>query len=193
MVTVNVRHTAQNGGLSGLISRVEKLKKRRLMVGIPEKKSAREGEPINNAQLLYILSHGVRRKSMRDEMQPHIDSGMKYSAAYQLYIMSHGSPLWQIPPRPVLEPAIEFHKDAIGKLFSAVIKAACKGDEAGMKVAMDRCGLAAQNYCRDWFTNPRNGWPPNSPRRIKMKGSARPLIDTGTMRKAITYVVRDVP
>ena len=81
MVTVNVRHTAQNGGLDGLISRVEKLKKRRLMVGIPEKKSARENEPINNAQLLYILSHGVRRKSMRDEMQPHIDSGMKYSAA----------------------------------------------------------------------------------------------------------------
>ena len=193
MVTVNVRHTAQNGGLSGLISRVEKLKKRRIMVGIPEKKSARQGEPINNAQLLYILSHGVRRKSMRDEMQPYIDSGMKYSVAYQLYIMSHGSPLWQIPPRPVLEPAIEYHQDAFGKLFAAVMKAACKGDEAALNVAITNLGLAAEGYCRDWSTNPRNGWPPNSPRTIKEKGSARPLIDTGAMRKAITYVVRDVP
>lgn len=193
MVTVNVAHTGRSGGLSGLLSRVQNLKKKRIMVGIPEKKAPREGEEISNAQLLYILSHGVRRKSMREEMQPNIDAGMKYSVAYQLYIMSHGSPLWQIPPRPVLEPALEYHKDAIGKLFAAVIKAACKGDEAALKVAMDRCGLAAQNYSRDWFTNPRNGWPPNSPRTIKEKGSARPLIDTGIMRKAITYVVRDVP
>jgi hypothetical protein len=191
MVTVNVRHTENAGGFNGLVDRLKKLKKRRLMVGIPEQKAARQGEPINNAQLLYILSHGVRKKSMRDEMQPKIDAGMKYSAAYQLYIMSHGSPLWQIPPRPVLEPAIEAHKDAISKLFHAVIKAAAKGDEAALQKAMSVCGLAAQNYCRAWFTDPRNGWPPNSPCTIKMKKSARPLIDTGTMRKAITYVVRD--
>ena len=191
MVTVNVQHTAQNGGLDGLISRIEKLKRKRIMVGIPEQKAARQGEPINNAQLLYILSHGVRKKSMRQEMQPKIDAGMKYSAAYQLYIMSHGSPLWQIPPRPVLEPALEAHADAIGELFQAVVKAACRGDEAAMQRAMNVCGMAAQNYCRDWFTDPRNGWPPNSPLTIKEKGSERPLIDTGTMRKAITYVIRE--
>lgn len=192
MVTVNIEHTGHAGGLHGLISRIEKLRKRKLMVGIPEKNNVRDEEGINNAQLLYILSHGVRRKRMREEMQPKLDAGMKYSAAYQLYIMSHGSPLWQIPPRPVLEPALEAHADAIGKLFAAVIKAACKGDEKAMKRAMDVCGIAAQNYCRDWFTDPRNGWPPNSPITIARKKSARPMIDTGTMRKAITYVVRDV-
>ena len=191
MVTVNVRHTENAGGFTGLFDRLRKLKSRRIMVGIPEQKAARQGEPINNAQLLYILSHGVRKKSMRDEMQPKIDAGMKYSLAYQMYIMSHGSPLWQIPPRPVLEPAIEAHKDAISKLFQAVIKAAARGNPTEADRAIHRCGLAAQNYCRAWFTDPRNGWPPNSPRTIKMKKSARPLIDTGTMRKAITYVVRD--
>lgn len=191
MVTVNVKHTENAGGFNGLVSRLQKLKKRRLMVGIPEKKAARQNEHINNAQLLYILSHGVRKKSMRDEMQPKLDAGMKYSAAYQLYIMSHGSPLWQIPPRPVLEPAIEAHKGAISTLFRDVIKAAARGDESALQRALIVCGIAAQNYCRDWFTDPRNGWPPNSPRTIKMKGSARPLIDTGTMRKAITYVVEE--
>lgn len=191
MVTVNVSHTEHAGGLHGLVSRFEKLRKKKLMVGIPERDAERDEEGINNAQLLYILSHGVRRKSMRREMQPHLDAGMKYSAAYQLYIMSHGSPLWQIPPRPVLEPALEAHADAIGKLFAAVVKAACKGDEAAMQRAMNVCGLAAQNYCRDWFTDPRNGWPPNSPITIARKKSARPMIDTGTMRKAITYVIRE--
>ena len=92
MVTVDVRHTGQSGGVVSLVERIQKLRKKRIMVGIPEQKTARKDEEINNAQLLYILSHGVRKKSMRDEMQPNIDAGMKYSAAYQLYIMSHGSP-----------------------------------------------------------------------------------------------------
>lgn len=191
MVTVNIQHNETQGGILGVLDRLRRLKSRQIYVGIPEKKAARQGEPINNAQLLYILSHGVRKKSMREEMQPKIDAGMKYSAAYQLYIMSHGSPLWHIPPRPVLESALEAHADAIGKLFQAVIKAACKGDEAAIQKAMNICGMAAQNYCRDWFTDPRNGWPPNSPLTIKAKGSERPLIDTGTMRKAITYVIRE--
>ena len=191
MVTVNVRHTQRNGGFAGLVNRVQNLKKKRIMVGISEKEAAREGEEINNAQLLYILSHGVRKKSMRDEMQPNIDAGMKYSLAYQMYIMAHGSPLWHSPPRPVLEPAIEAHKDAISQLFKMVMLAACKGDQTALRNAIINCGTAAQNYCRDWFSDPRNGWAPNSPVTIALKGSARPMVDTGTMRKAITYVVRD--
>jgi len=191
MVTVNVRHTQRNGGFTGLVNRVQALKKKRIMVGVPEKEAARDGEEITNAQLLYILSHGVRKKAMRREMQPNIDAGMKYSMAYQLYIMAHGSPLWHSPPRPVLEPAIEAHKDAIAVLFKRVMQAACKGDKVAMQKAIIACGMAAQNYCRDWFTDPHNGWPPNSPVTIALKGSARPMIDTGTMRKAITYVVRE--
>lgn len=191
MVTVNIQHNETQGGILGVLDRLRRLKSRQIYVGIPEKKAAREGEPINNAQLLYILSHGVRKKSMREEMQPKIDAGMKYSAAYQLYIMSHGSPLWHIPPRPVLESALEAHADAIGKLFQAVIKAACRGDEAAMQKAMNICGMAARNYCRGWFTDPRNGWPPNSPLTIKLKKSERPMVATGTMRKAITYVIRE--
>ncbi len=191
MVSVNIQHNQARGGLQGLLDRIRGLQHRQLLVGIPEQKSSRSGEPINNAQLLYILSHGVRAKSMRQEMQPRIDAGMRYSAAYQLYIMSHGSPLWHVPPRPVLEPALEAHADAIGKLFAAVVKAACKGDEAAVNRALHVCGMKAQNVCRDWFSNPANGWPPNSPITIAMKGSDRPLVDTGTMRKAITYVVRD--
>lgn len=193
MVSVNVNHTGHSGGFSGLVSRIEKLSKKRIMVGIPEKNTARQNEKINNAQLLYILSHGVRKKGMRNEMQPNLDAGMKYSAAFQLYLMTHGSPLWHVPPRPVLEPAIEAHKDAIAQLFSAVVKAACKNDPVALRDAMINLGEAATGYCRDWFSDPRNGWAPNSPVTIARKGSARPMVDTGTMRKAITYVVRDTP
>jgi len=75
---------------------------------------------------------------------------------------------------------------------------------------LGRIGKAAQNMCRDWFTNPKNGWPPNQPATVKgklrkMSKSKRaaamavykqggsidsPLIDTGELRKSIIYVVK---
>ena len=42
------------------------------------------------------------------------------------------------------------------------------------------------------FENPKNNWPPNSPRTIAKKGSDVPLIDTGELRKSITHVIRRV-
>ena len=191
MVTANIQHRQVNGGLQGAFDRLRGLQKRRITVGIPAQKSSRPKEPINNAELLYIHTHGIRKKAMRAEMDPMIQSGMKYSKAYELWIMAHGSPLWHAPPRPVLEPALEHNKDAIMVLFQQVLRAACKGDAEAEERAIHRCGLKAQNVCRGWFDNPANGWPPNSPLTIKLKKSERPLVDTGTLRKSIIYVLRD--
>ena len=191
-MVMQVIHRQSHGGLQGLIRRFESLKKKDVLVGITEDRATRKGEPINNAELLYIHTHGIRRKSMRTEMDLQINAGMLYSQAYAMYIMAHGSPLWAAPPRPVLEPAIEYHKDALAVLLARVIKAASKGDKTKTHKAMIRLGLKAQNVCRGWFVNPANGWAPNSPLTIKRKGSENPLIDTGSLRKSIIYVVRDV-
>ena len=32
---------------------------------------------------------------------------------------------------------------------------------------------------------------PNAPATVKRKGSSQPLIDTGNLRKSITFVIRD--
>lgn len=193
MVTVNVGHTAVNGGLAGAFKRLQDLRKKQILVGIPAEKSSRPKEAINNAELLYIHTHGIRKKEMRDEMQPNIDAGMRYSKAYELYIMTHGSPLWHAPPRPVLEPAIQYNKNAIMLQFKKVLVATSKADFVAADQAIQRTGMAAQNACRKWFENPANNWPPNSPLTIKLKGSERPLVDTGTLRKSIIYVVRNKP
>lgn len=191
MVSVKTSHRTVSGGLQGLMNRVQALNKaNRLYVGIPQEKTSRGDEPINNASLLYIHSHGIRRKSMREEMQGYLDQGMKYSLAYQLYIQTHGSPLWHAPPRPVIEPAIAKHRREIAVEYSNAIKAAMSGDTAQVDSCIKRAGLLAQNICRKWFTDAENGWPPNSPKTVKKKGSDQPLIDTGALRKAIVYVVR---
>ena len=123
-----VEHNEYNGGFAGLVKRLKGLQKRQIQVGIPQKTSSRRGEGINNAELLYIHTHGTRRKAMRKEMQEGMDRGLKYSEAFSLYIQSHGSPLWHSPPRPVLEPAIKANKEKIALQFSKIIKATSLAD-----------------------------------------------------------------
>lgn len=186
-----VGHNEYNGGFAGLVKRLQGLQKRQIQVGIPQQTSSRKEEGINNAELLYIHTHGTRRKAMRKEMQEGMDRGLKYSEAFSLYIQSHGSPLWHSPPRPVLEPAIKANKEKIALQFSKIVKAAADKNADAMERAITSTGMTAQNACRAWFKDPRNGWPRNDPKTVKLKGSDKPLVDSGELRDSIVYVVRE--
>lgn len=178
---------------------LEELAGKQVYVGIPEgsdnDRAAAAGNQessggITNAELLYIHTHGVRKQEMRDEMNPKVESGeMPYSKAYQMWLHTHGSPLWQSPPRPVIEPAIEKNKDVIAKQLRKVADAALDGQNPNAE--LEKAGMLGQNIARDWFTNPENNWPPNSPRTVDQKGSDQPLIDSGELRKSIIYVVKE--
>ena len=190
MVNAEIEHREYDQGLGGLLNRLRRLQSRHIYVGIPQAENSRNSGDIGNAELLYIHTHGVRRRSMINEMDESMRRGLEYSAAYALYIQSHGSPLWHSPPRPVIEPAIEANKATIARRFKEIYSAAASGNNQALEAAITRTGLTAQNIVRAWFTDPRNGWAPNSPATVARKGSDRPLIDSGEMRKAITYVVR---
>jgi len=171
---------------------VAELQKLEVYVGIPEASSARkDSSELSNAELAYMHTHGVRRPAMINEMQGDIESGDTYSKAYQMYIQVNGSPLWKSPPRPIIEPAIENSKDKLAEQLAIAGGMALDGDLQGAKAQLERVGMLGQNVVRAWFIDPSNGWPANSPATIAAKGSANPLIDTGELRKAITYVVGD--
>ena len=137
------------------------LSKKQVLVGIPEDKANRMTPDVTNAGLLYIHTHG--------------------------------SPLQHIPARPVIEPALTApdNKALItGKLADAARAImANKPDQA--RAALLRAGMLGRNAAIRWFTDPRNGWAPNSPATVAEKGSARPLIDTAQMRRSISYLVED--
>jgi hypothetical protein len=161
-------------------------------VGIPEAGSIRNKAGITNAQLAFLHTNGVRAPEMLNMGMASMVSGkLTYNLAHSLYIHSHGSPLWQIPPRPIIEPAIEAKgniepiRDELKEAATAVLD----GDKAEAVRHLKRAGMTGQNAARGWFTDSRNGWAPNAPSTIKAKGSDRPLIDTAQLRKAITYVV----
>ena len=116
--------------------------------------------------------------------------GSNVSNAQLLYIHTNGSPARHIPARPVLEPAIVApgNREAIAYELSQAVTANLNG-QSPLR-SLKRAGIAGSNAAKSWFTDSRNGWAPNAPSTIKAKGSDKPLIDTGALRQAITYVVR---
>lgn len=191
MVKGSVKVTSTSK-MDDIKKRINELVKKDVLVGIPEENTSRgEQDSINNAELLYAHTHGIRKKAMRQEMQENINKGMKYSEAHSLYIQTHGSPLLAVPPRPVIEPAIEDSKEYIAAKLADVSKAALDGNSGKLEGELHQVGMLGQNVARSWFENPKNNWPPNSEQTIKLKKSNLPLIDSGQLRKSITYVVRD--
>lgn len=130
----------------------------RAYVGIPEAATSRPGQVITNAALMYIHTHG--------------------------------STLRNIPPRPVIEPAIEAqdNRAVITNELELCAAAELDGKPDEMALHLKRAGTAGANAAKRWFRDPRNGWAPNAPSTIAAKGSDRPLIDTGELRRAITHV-----
>jgi hypothetical protein len=133
-----------------------------VLIGIPQAEDSRAGE-VGNAELLFIHTNG--------------------------------SPLRNIPARPVIEPALEDDAPVITDILAEATKAMLEGNEDKAFTLLEKAGLEGQGASQDWFDNPKNGWAPNSPTviaaKLKKGGTEpKPLIDTGEMRKSITYVVR---
>lgn len=106
-----------------------------------------------------------------------------------MFIQSRGSPLNNIPARPVIEPAIEKNRKVISQELAAAAKARFAGSPEQSLKHLNRAGTIAVNAAKRQFTD--NDWPPNAPSTIRRKGSDRPLIDTGQLRRSITYVVAE--
>lgn len=168
---------------------LEDLAKKTVCIGIPDSTEHADSK-ITNAQLLYIQTNGVRNNDMIKEMQHDVNE-KGYSTAYEMYVHEHGSPLFRVPPRPVLEPAMEYkeNQEQIIELMKDTVNVVLEG--GNVQPELEKVGMQGQNIARDWFTNPANEWQENANSTIKKKGSDKPLIDTGEMRKSITYVVKD--
>lgn len=106
-----------------------------------------------------------------------------------LFIHTNGSPLQHIPARPVLEPSIVANQALISQHLGAAAQAVLDRRPDRADQELRRTGTIAANGAKRWFTDARNAWAPNAPSTINRKGSDKPLIDTGALRRAITYVI----
>lgn len=157
-------------GLGDLKDAISFLKSNRVLVGIPGASGGSHGE-VTNVELAFIHTNG--------------------------------SPRLRIPARPFLEPAIEQAIDQIEGRMKASTEAAISGDTGAAMNELEKAGMYGENAAKDYFTGGHfapnagitveGGWMRNrisgKPFKVKGKGSAQPLIDTGSLRSSITHVI----
>ncbi|WP_375122105.1 hypothetical protein [Escherichia sp. 20412-1] len=153
---------------------------REVLVGIPEDASGRDDVPFGNAGIGYLNEYG--------------------------------SPAQNIPPRPHLVPGVRSVDSQTVPQLKAAAQAALDGNAAGAESALNRAGTLAANGVRRYMTitaftpladstveararRGRNGATEELARRAAGESPgtdlAKPLIDTGQYRRAVTHVVRD--
>lgn len=185
-------------GDSKMLAGLANLRRERVLVGIPEDENGR-GEK----------AEGPRLQGGGFESRSPIGN------AALLFLHSEGSPARKLPRRQVIQPAIkaEGNKERLMNGLKRVAQAEMEGDHEAGLAQLAKVGMAAANASKRWFTDPRNGWPPNKRATVlrklnKLSGKRRRkalelldaqgqaavdtvLVDTGQMRRAITYVVDD--
>lgn len=134
-----------------------------VLVGIPSDRDDRSGEPIGNASIGYIQEKG--------------------SAAQG------------IPPRPFLEPGVANVADKCAEAIrKGAVTALTDFNPNAVMIGKNKAGLIAQNSVKAAITA-GDGFAPLSKATLaarKRRGVSRtkPLIDTGSLRNSITYVIR---
>lgn len=151
-----------------LMKAVRGITKRQVFVGIPAENADRqaekgeEGAPLNNAAIGYIMETGLPERN--------------------------------IPARPFLTPGIaDAQERLVGQLRKGAV-AALAGDEGGADRALHATGLIGQSAVQKRITD--GPFIPLSKRtlqRRKARGRTgeKPLLDTGQLRRAVNYVIRE--
>lgn len=182
--TISVTKVRDN--LAGLRAAMKALTEQDVFVGIPEDKTARKASGdtgISNAYLGYIHEYGVPEKN--------------------------------IPARAHLIPGIEDIQEEAAEILKEAAQKALEDNTAAVEAALNKIGILGQNAVRARFAN--NDWPPladstldyqplqkdaDGNALVTKKGEAKrkksrrererinPLINTGQLRKAYTYVIR---
>jgi len=95
-----------------------------------------------------------------------------------------------VPARPTLRPGVANARKDIEGFISEQAPLVIDGS-ADPESVMTGVGAIAQASVQQEIRDLKA--PPNKPATVKRKGSSNPLIDTGEMRGAVTFVVTDEP
>lgn len=111
-----------------------------------------------------------------------------------LAINEFGSPMNNIPPRPVMSIGIRNAQDAIAEEFKKAAKNALTKGVAVLEQYYERAGIIASNSVKKAINSQEGIDEPSestlAARRARGFKGVKALIVTGQLRNAITYVVK---
>lgn len=157
---------------AGLARAISSLTKTACLVGFPASEAERKPEPGEAGQPMTNAALG--------------------------YIHNNGSPAANIPARPFMEPGVAAASGSIAAAYSKAAKAVLDqpaNAETIIDAAHHKVGLTAQDSIQSKI---EAGIPPalsertmaDRKRRFGADAPETPLIDSGQMKNAVTYVIR---
>ena len=90
------------------------------------------------------------------------------------------------PARPFMKQSFEKREHELQAACDRVNSALSKGDTA--EHVLNQLGVVVKGMVQEEIGS--GDFAPNAPSTVRQKGSDQPLIDTGTMRQSVNYVVR---
>lgn len=106
-----------------------------------------------------------------------------------MFIHENGSPLNNVPARPVLDMTINYAENnllnkTIDKALKQFVNSGFKKEE--LKKELDKTAIRMENYARQIIYANDGRLIPNSPNVAKAKGGNHPLFNTGQLARSIT-------
>ena len=152
-----------------------------------------------------------RQKCLEFLAKHRVEVGLTSKASgrslFLMAIHAHGAPVMRIPPRPVVQPALQKAetREAMGKELLAACEAAQAGDAPGVTAGFEAAGQAGADGIRAYIDS--GALTPNSPVTVsggwifnrvarkgvlvKGKGGNTPLKDTEQLYNDFSYEVKE--
>ena len=91
------------------------------------------------------------------------------------------------PARPFMKQSFETHESDLQKACDEVNRTISNGGTA--EQALNKLGVFCKGLVQEQIVS--GDFAPNAESTIAKKGSSKPLIDTGTMRQSVNYVIKN--
>jgi len=130
--------------------------------------------------LMGVPKETAEKRESKDEKEP-------MNNAYLLSIHEHGTIDGTIPARPLLSTIIKQEKEYIDDGFKKYIELIDEDKPHSAENQLKKMAVYIEGKLVEYFD--KNDWVANAPSTIARKGSARPLIDSGDLRRSIKAFV----
>lgn len=127
------------------------------------------------------------------------DTGRKETVSYRItnaelmQIHENGSPIKNIPARPVLDLTIMWtEQHLIKRVLDSIIEGVFEKDWGKVEIEreLSRMCIRMENHAREIIYDNDGTLAPNSPQVAKRKKGNHPLFDTGQLARSITCKLR---
>lgn len=144
---------------------LDSLSKYRIVIGVVSKETTREGQ---TTDIITKQTIGITNAEL-------------------MFIHENGSPMRNVPSRPVLQYTIEWAQENLDEVLNECIEGVFEGwTQSQVEKHLKIFCMRMENYARDMIYQRDSRLEPNKPGTISAKGSDLPLFDTGQLARSIT-------